>query len=94
MTALLVLGALAGLVVLASQYPAQALPILDWLERTFGFTPGAEAAAPTPETSETTPPTPSAESRPRSTRRRKNPAAPLRPESPWGNAVGGAPAHA
>ena len=87
MTALLVLGALAGLVVLAIKYPAQALPILNWIERTFGLTPGAEAAAPTPEASAPTPPAASAESRPASKRRRKYPDAPSSPESSWGNAV-------
>ena len=94
MTALLVLVALTGLVVLAIKYPAQALPILNWIERTFGLTPGAEAAAPTHNASEAPPPTASAESRPASKRRRKYPDAPASPESPWGNSVGGGPAYA
>lgn len=92
--AVLVLGALAGLVVLAIKYPAQALPILNWIERTFGLTPEAEAAAPTPETSETTPSSASPEARPPIKRRRKDPVATPGPESPWGNTLGGAPAHA
>ncbi len=91
--AVLVLGALAGLVVLAIKYPAQALPILNWIERTFGLTPGAEAATPTPEAAKTTPPAASQEAHPRSTRRRKEPGAPSSPEIPWGNAVGAEPGH-
>ncbi len=92
--AVLVLGALAGLVVLAIKYPAQALPILNWIERTFGLTPEAEAAAPTPETSAPTSPAASAESRPASKRRRKDPVPPSNPEPLWGNSTGGAPGHA
>ena len=92
--AVLVLGAVAGLVVLSLNYPAQTVAIFEWVERTFGYTPGAEAAAPTPESSAQTPPTASTESRPPSKRRRKYPDAPSSPESPWANSVGGEPAHA
>jgi hypothetical protein len=90
----LMLGALAGLVVLAIKYPAQALPILNWIERIFGYMPGAEAGAQNPEAPKTDPTAASAEARPRSTRRRKDPVAPSSPEPPWGNSVGGEPAHA
>jgi hypothetical protein len=92
--AVLVLGAVVGLVVLSLKYSAQTVAIFNWIERTFGYTPEAEATAPPPEAAETTPPSASAESRPSSTRRRKYPAAPSSPEPPWGNAVGGEPAHA
>jgi len=93
-TGVLVIGALAGLVVLAIKYPAQALPILNWIERIFGYMPGAEAGAQNPEAPKTDPTAASAESRPRSTRRRKDPDAPSSPESPWGNAVRPEPGHA
>jgi hypothetical protein len=93
--AALVLGTLVGLVVLALKYPAQALPILNWIERTFGgLTPGAEAGAPNPNASETTPSAASAEARPRSKRWRKYPVAPPSSESPWGHSVGPEPGHA
>jgi hypothetical protein len=94
MTGVLVLGTLIGLVVLALKYPAQALPILNWIERTFGLTPGAETGAPNPEASETTPPAASAEARPRSKRWRKYPVAPPGPESPWAPSAGPEPGHA
>jgi hypothetical protein len=80
-TGLLVLGALVGLVVLAVKYPSQALSILNWIERTFGLTPGTEAGPPTRDASETTPPAASAESRPPSRRRRKDPVSPSSLES-------------
>jgi hypothetical protein len=92
--AVVVIGTLAGFVVLAIKYPAQALPVLNWIERIFGLTPGAEAAAPTPETAKTTPSSASVEARPPTRRRRKDPVAPSSSESPWGNAVGIEPAHA
>jgi len=88
--AVLVLGAVVGLVAFGLHYyPAQMVKIFEWIERT--FTPGAEASAPNPEASKTTPPAASAEALPRSTRRRKDPAAPPGPESPWAPSVG--PAH-
>jgi hypothetical protein len=90
----LVLGAVVGLVVLAFKYPGQALTIITWIGRTFGHTPGVEAAAPSPEASAPPPPSASPEARPCSTRRRKYPDAPSSPDSPWGNSVGGEPAHA
>jgi len=90
----LVLGAVLAAPLLALKYPAQALTILSWIERTFGLTPGAEAGAPTHEASATTPPAASAEARPPSKRRRKFPEAPSSPESPWGNAVEVEPGHA
>lgn len=93
-TAGLVLGALVGLVVLSLKYPAQALTIITWIERTFGLTPGAEADTSNSQASETPPAAESPEARPRRTRRRKAPDAPSRHESPWGNSVGGEPAHA
>jgi hypothetical protein len=93
--AVLVLGAVVAAPPLsAAQYPTQTVAIFNWLEQTFGYTPGAEAAAPTPEAAETTPSAASAEARPPTRRRRKDPVAPLSPESSWGNAVGGEPAHA
>jgi hypothetical protein len=91
---LFVLGALVAAPLLAAWYPTQTVAIFNWLEQTFGYTPGAEAAAPTPEAAETTPPAASAEVRPPIKRRRKDPIAPPGPESSWGNAVGGEPAHA
>lgn len=90
----LVLGALLAVPLLALRYPGQTLAIFNWIERTFGLTPGAEAAATARDASETTPPAASAEARPRSTRRRKEPVAPPSPESPWENFVGGEPGHA
>lgn len=94
--AVFVLGAVVAALLLAAWYPTQTLAIFNWIERTFGYAPGAEAAAPTPDTSEkeTPPPAASTEARPHSTRRRKYPDAPSSPKSPWENAVGGAPAHA
>jgi len=92
--ATLVLGAVVGLVVLSLKYPAQTLAIFNWIERIFAYTPGAEAAAPTPKAAETTPPSASPKVRSHSTRRRKYPDTPSSPESPWGNSVGGEPAHA
>jgi hypothetical protein len=47
---LLVLGALVTVPLLAAWYPTQTVAILNWIERTFAFTPAAEAAASTPET--------------------------------------------
>lgn len=81
--AVLVLGAVVGLVVLSFNYPAQTLAIFNWIERTFGYTLGAEDDAPDPEASKTPPPAASAEARPRSTRRRKYSVAPPKPESSW-----------
>ena len=92
--AVLGLGTFLAIPLLAQWYPAQTLAIISWIERTFGRTPGAEAAAPTPEPSVQTPPAASAEARPRSTRRRKCPDTSSSPESPWGSSVGGEPAHA
>ena len=80
--AALVLGTLVGLVGLSLWYPEQTVAFFNWLERTFGFTPGAEAGAPNPEASERTPPAASAETRLRSTRRRKYPVAPPDPPFP------------
>jgi hypothetical protein len=92
--AVLVLGALVGLVVLALKYPAHTLAILNWIERTFDLAPGAEAGAPTRDMSETTPPAASAEARPRSTRRRKDSVAPSSAEPIWGHSVGPKGGHA
>jgi hypothetical protein len=92
--AVLVLGTSLAIPLLALWYPAQTLAIISWIERTFGRTPGAEAAAPTPEASAQTPPAASAEAGPRSTRQRKNPVSPSNPEPLWGNSTGGAPGHA
>lgn len=39
-TALLLLGACAGVVVLALKYPAYTLPVLNWIEQTFCLTAG------------------------------------------------------
>ncbi|MCG3776654.1 MAG: hypothetical protein JW395_3514 [Nitrospira sp.] len=92
--AALVLGAVVAAPLLAAWYPTQAVAIFKWLEQTFGLKPRAEAVTPTPETAETSPPAASAEARPPIKRRRKDPVVPPGPESPWGNALGGAPAHA
>jgi len=85
---LLVLGALVGLVVLALKFPAHTSAVFRWIQQTFGLTPEAEAGSPNREASKTTPPAASAESRPGSTRRRKDPVAPPSPESPWAPSVG------
>jgi hypothetical protein len=74
--AVLVLGVLAGLVVLAFKYPAHTLAILNWIERTFGFAPGPEAGAPNPEASETTRPAASTEARPPAGAGEKTPSRP------------------
>jgi hypothetical protein len=47
----LVLSALAGLIVLALKFPEQALPILQWIERTFGLTPAPETGPASTEAS-------------------------------------------
>jgi len=57
--AVLVLGAVVAAPLLVTWYPTQTLAIFNWIERTFGYRPGAEAAAPPPEAPETTPPRPS-----------------------------------
>ena len=80
--AALVLGTLVGLVGLSLWYPEQTVAFFNWLERTFGVAPEAEAGAPHPEASERTPSAASAETRPRSTRRRKYPVVPTDPPFP------------
>ena len=90
----LVLGAVIGLVVLSLKYPAQTIALFEWIERTFGYTPGANAGTPNPEAPNTVPPATSAEARPRSRRQRKDPVSPSNPEPLWGNSAGGAPGHA
>ena len=80
--AALVLGTLVSLVGLSLRYPEHTAAFFSWLERTFGFAPGAEAGASNPEASETSSATASAETRPRSTRRRKYPVAPPDPPFP------------
>jgi len=92
--AVLVLGAVAGLVVLSLNYPAQTLAIFNWIERTFGLAAEAEASTSKSDASETTPSAASEEARPRSRRRRKDPVSPSNPEPLWGNSVGGVPGHA
>lgn len=92
--AALVLGTLVGLVGLSFRYPEQTVAFLNWLERTFGFAPGAEAGAPNPEASETTSATASAETRPRSTRRRKYPVGPPDPTFPCAPSVVSMPGQA
>jgi len=94
MTAGLVLGAVVGLVVLSIKYPEQTLAIFEWIERTFGYTPGANAGAPNPETTKPAPPSANTEARPRSRRRRKDPVSPSNPDPLWGNSTGGATGHA
>ena len=94
MTALLVFGAVVSLVVLSLKYPEQTLAIFEWVERTFGYSPGAEAGTPNPEAPKTDPAVASEEARPRSRRRRKDPVSPSNPEPLWGNSAGGAPGHA
>jgi hypothetical protein len=75
-TALLVLGALAGLVVLALKYPAQALQVLNWIERAFGLTAGADAESPDRDASKTTESALSGDAPPYSKRRRKDTVSP------------------
>lgn len=79
--AVLVLGTVVGLVVLAFKYPAQTVAIITWIERIFGETPKGDVGTPNPEAQKTTSPASSEEARPRSTRRRKYPPSPG-PESP------------
>lgn len=67
---IMVLGALAGLVVLAVKFPAYTSAIFDWIRQTFGGTPGAEAGAPTPGASEAAPSAAKTDSNPPSGRRR------------------------
>ncbi len=78
----LMLATLVGVVGLSLRYPEQTVAFFNWLERTFGFAPEAEAGASNPEASETTPPAESAETRLRRTRRRKCPVAPPDPAFP------------
>jgi hypothetical protein len=94
MIGLLVLGILVGLVVLMFKFPDQTSAIFNWIKRTFGLTPEAEAGAPNPNAAKAAQPAASAESRPPSRRRRKDPVAPVSPEPCWGNSLGGAPCHA
>jgi hypothetical protein len=77
-----VLATAAGVVGLSLRYPEQMVAFFNWLERTFGFAPGAEAGAPNPEASETTSATASAETRPPDTRRREYPVTPPDPQFP------------
>lgn len=88
----LALGVLLAVPLLALRYPEQVVAILRWLERTFGLTP--EDGATTPDASATSPPAASADTRPPSTRRRKESVSPSSSESPWGNTVGFEPGHA
>jgi hypothetical protein len=74
--ATLVLATMAGLVGLSLRYPEQTVAFFSWLEWICAFAPGAEASGPNTKPSETTPSAASAETRPRSTRRRKYPVAP------------------
>ena len=80
--AALVLATFAGLVGLSLWYPEQTVAFFNWLERTFGFVPGAKAGTPNPEASGTTSATASAETRPRSTPQRKDPVKPPDPPFP------------
>ncbi len=77
------LASVAGLVGLSLRYPEPTLAFFNWLERTFGFAPGAEADTPNPEASETTSATASAETRPCSTPQRKGPVIPPDPTFPY-----------
>ncbi len=70
------------------------LAIFEWIERTFGHTPGAHAGAPNPETMKTAPSAANTEARPHSKRRRKDPVSPSNPEPLWGSSAAGAPGHA
>ena len=79
--AALVLGTLVGLITLSLRYPEHTMAFFNWLERTFGIAPGAEAGAPNPEASETTSATASAGTPPRHTRRQKYPVA--QPDPPF-----------
>ena len=71
----MVLGALAGLVVLAVKFPVYTVALFDWIRQTFGGAPGAEAGAPKPGASEAAPSAAKAESKPPSGRRQKYPGA-------------------
>ncbi|MEP6889281.1 MAG: hypothetical protein ABI955_01125 [Nitrospirota bacterium] len=77
--AALVLGTLVSLVGLSLRYPEHTAAFFNWLERTFGFAPGAEARASNPEASETSSATASAETHPPSTHRREYPITPSDP---------------
>jgi hypothetical protein len=89
MEAALVLATGAGLVGLSLWYPEHTVAFFNWLERTFGFVPGAEADTPNPEASETTSATASAETHLRSTPQRKDPVMP--PDPPFPYALSGEP---
>jgi hypothetical protein len=71
-TALVVLGALAGLVVLALKYPAQALQVLNCIERTFGLTADTDADSHNRDASKTTESAPGGDAPPYGNRRRKD----------------------
>src|SRR6185436_14775428 len=89
MEAALVLATVAGLVGLSLWYPEQTVAFFNWLERTFGFVPGAKAGTPNSETSGTTSATASAETQPRTTSQRKDPVMP--PDHPFPYAPSGEP---
>jgi hypothetical protein len=81
--AALVLATFAGLVGLSLWYPEQTVAFFNWLERTFGFVPGAKAGTPNSEASGTTSATASAETRPAGTSQRKGPVMPPDPPFPY-----------
>jgi hypothetical protein len=89
MEAALVLATGAGLVGLSLWYPEQTVAFFNWLERTFGFVPGAKAGTSNPEASGTTSATASAETRPPGTSQRKGPVMP--PDPPFSYAPSGEP---
>jgi hypothetical protein len=93
-TALVLLGTFAGLVVLAFKYPTYTIQILNWIERTFGITTRADTGSPNREASEATESAASDDSPPHSRRRRKGRVSPLSPEPLRRDAVGPARGHA
>lgn len=88
MLGLLLLGTLVGLLVLAFKYPAQALPILSWIERTFGLKPTSESEAKAQEPSQTAESPDGAAWSPRRRRRQTVPVTPPGPEPTWGDSAG------
>jgi len=83
MEAALVLATFAGLVGLSLWYPEQTAAFFNWLERTFGFVPGAKAGTPNSEASGTTSATASAEKQRCNTPQRKDPVMPPDPPFPY-----------
>lgn len=76
MLGLLVVGGLMALPILASKYPDQVLPIISWIERTFGKKPTPEGAPTAKASPETEAPSAPSSAPPPRRRWRKHPAPP------------------